>query len=105
MLNKLTGLLSLSGAISLIGCETVHLPFKVLIVRNLEATVFLQALSLLEPLVVRSEEHRYIPDSRFQQIMDANAETATDISHITIMVDARQETETIDDEDIIRGER
>ena len=97
-LDILPGQLALGFQISFIIDETVHLLFEILVAGNLKATALLQGLSLLEPFIIGPEEHRHVPDGSLQEIMDADAEATTDISHITIMIDTRQQSKAIDDQ-------
>ena len=86
-------------------CQTIHLRGETLVVCYFQTTVLLQTLCLLELLVVRAEEHWYTPYGGLQQIMDAYTKTATDVCHIAIAINARQQSEAVDDEDVIRSER
>ena len=51
-------------------------------------------------MVVRAEEDGNIPYGSLQQIVDAHAKTASDISHIAIMIDARKKSIAVDHQDI-----
>lgn len=46
--------------------------------------------------VVGTEEYGYIPYRRLEDVVDAYTKTASYISHITIMIYAGEETETVD---------
>ena len=60
----------------------------------------LQALRLTETLVVGTEDDGHIPHGCLEHIVDAHAEAATDIGHVAVVVGARQQTETVDDETV-----
>ena len=87
-----------------IGSEAIHLTGKVFVVADLETTTLLQSLGLLELLVIGAKEYRHLPNGSLQQVMDSHTEATTHIRHIAIMIDARQQAEAIDDEDVRRGE-
>ena len=68
---------------------------------NLKTTTRLeQALGFLELLVVRSKDDRHIPYCSLQSVVNTNTEASTYISHITIMVHAAQQSETVDDQHV-----
>ena len=98
--DKMACFLTLFFQISRIGSEAFHLSGKLLVVVDLETTTLLQTLSLLELLVVGTEEYGHIPDSSLQQIVDSHTKTASDIGHITIMINAGEQSEAVDDEDV-----
>ena len=83
-----------------VGSETIHLTGEILIAANLETTALLQSLSLLELLVVGAEEHGHIPYGSLQQVVDTHAKASTHVGHVAIVVDARQQAEAVDDQDI-----
>ena len=65
---------------------------------NLEASARLQTLCFLELPVVGTEEHGHIPDRSLQQIVDTNAEASSDVCHIAIMINAGEQTKTVDEQ-------
>src|SRR5574344_1888510 len=71
--------------------ESGHGRVKRVVVGNLHCTSRCkQLLSLLESLVVRTEEHWYIPYRRLQNIMYSHSESTSYVSHLAIVIDARQ---------------
>ena len=68
------------------------------------AATGLEALSLLETLVVGTEDNGNIPYCSLQGVVDAYSETATDVGDIGIAIDAGEQAEAIDDEDASRFE-
>ena len=66
---------------------------------DFHTSALFQALSLMELLIVGTEEHWNIPDSSLQQVMDTYAETTAHVSHTTIVIDTRQKTEAVDNQD------
>ena len=86
--------------------ETIHQTCKVLIACYLESTLTgFQTLSLVELLIVRAKDDGHIPNRCFQRVMDTNTKTSAYVGHVSIVIDAGEETEAVDDEDITRGER
>ena len=86
---------------SLIVGEALHECGKLVVVIDFKtsATGF-QSLSLLEFLVVGAEDDGHIPYGSLQRVMNAHAETATDVSHIAIIVNTAQKSKAIDDKRI-----
>ena len=89
---------------SLIGCETIHQTGKLFVVLDLEtATTGFQGLCLIKLPVVGTEDDGHVPDGCLQRVVDAYSETASDICHIAIIVDAAQKTETVDNQRVGLG--
>ena len=57
----------------------------------------LELLCFLESLVVGSEDHGHSPYRSLRQVMDAHTESSTHIRHFTVVIDAAEQTETVDD--------
>ena len=93
--STLTSSLHLFGIVE----EVVHLRSKLLVRLEIEAaTCSLQSLCLLELLVVWSKEHWHVPYASFEYVVNANTETSTHVSDVTIMIDARQQAKTVDNQ-------
>lgn len=96
-LDIVSGLFSVSPAHIVVREISIHQFFKALIVVNLTASTRRQKVSrLLETPVVRTENHRHVPYRRLKHIMYPDAETASDVCHIAISVNARKQSETVD---------
>ena len=90
----LAGLLQEGG----IGGEAVHEALEVLVAGDLEAaTLSLQALGLLELLVLRAEDDGHAPDGCLEGVVDAHAEAAAHVGHGGIAIDAGEQAEAVDD--------
>ena len=50
--------------------------------------------------MVRAKDYRHAIDGRFERVVDAYAKTAANISHLTIAIDGRKETDGIDNETV-----
>ena len=69
--------------------KALHQSAEIIGISYLQATAtLLQSLSLLEALVVRTEEYGNIPDGSLQRVMDSYAKATTNISYICIVIDA-----------------
>ena len=62
-----------------------------------------ESCGLAEALVVGTEDDRHSPHRGLQHIVDAYAEAATHIGHLAIAVDARQQTEAVDNQAVCLG--
>ena len=83
----------------LVAIESFHQCMEVVISLYFEAaTSRLQVLCLLELFVIGTEDHRHIPYGSLQYIMNTHAKAATHVGDIGKVVDARQQTEAVDDE-------
>lgn len=81
----LTQFLSQGGLID----KALHQSAEIIGISYLQATAtLLQSLSLLEALVVRTEEYGNISDGSLQRVMDSYAKATTNISYICIVIDA-----------------
>ena len=89
---------------SLIGCETFHQLRELVVVFDFEtAAAGFQSLSLLELLVVGAEDNGHVPYGCLQRVVNAHTETAADVSNITIIIDAAQQSEAINDKRVGLG--
>ena len=89
---------------SLVVGEALHECGKLVVVFDFEtAATGFQSLSLLEFLVVGAEDDGHVPYSCLQRVVNAHTETAADVSNITIIIDAAQQSEAVNDERIGLG--
>ena len=79
--------------------EALHIATEVVGIGYLQtSTTGLQALCLLETLVVGTKENRNIPDGSFQGVVDTHTKASTHIGHVGIVVDAAEQAEAIDNQ-------
>ena len=77
---------------------------EAVIVGHLEAALTCQqVLSLLEALVVGTEQYGNTPHSRFRHVVNAYAEAAAHISNLAVTIDGGEQTEAVDDETACLG--
>jgi hypothetical protein len=82
-----------------VGSKTVHETTEVVIAADLEAAVTaLQLLSLLETLVVGTEDDRHAPYGSLDRVVYAYAEASAYIGDGGVAIDAGEKTEAVDDE-------
>ena len=61
-----------------VGVQCIHAMGEIIVAADFNTTTrTLQALSLLELLIIGAEEYRHPPDSGFNDIVNANAEATT----------------------------
>ena len=88
----------------LVGKKRLHGIGKVLVACNLEATTIgLQPLCLTEALIVGTEEYGHSPYRSLKDIVYSHAEATAHVCHLTIMVDAGEQSEAVDYEHLCLG--
>ena len=84
-----------------LGNEPVHHEGEIISITDFKASAtLLQFLCLLEFLVIRTEDDRYVPHCCLGQVVDAYAKATTHLGHVTILIYRGEQAKAVDDEDI-----